>query len=887
MRMVQAITLLLYILPLASPASGAANKAPSKSSSESPASTAPTRFAAGRPVDCLHIKLELAVDVPKKHVDGVASLQLQALRSVESVVLDAHDFEVHQVQVALDGQPLKPAEYDNNGDSIEVFLDRSLDSGGEASVVIQYSVDDPDDGLTFFAPSEDEPDVPFLVWSQGEAETNSYWFPCFDHPNERQSTELIVTTDSKFQVSSNGELIERKEDAKAKQVTYHWLQDKPHVAYLVSMIVGEFHIERDTWRGKPVEYWAHPRFKDDVSRSFANTKRMLDFFSDKIGIEYPWHRYAQICCEGFGGGMENTSATTLGNRALHDARSILDGNSDGLIAHELAHQWWGDLLTCRDWAHLWLNEGFASYFEALWAEHDLGDDEFRYNMYRKARGAISGGKERPVVDRRYSSPGSMFDSRAYPKGAWILHMIRCSLGDDIFWQVLNRYGTQHANSTVETYDLRKAIEEHTGKSFERFFYDWTGRPGNPDITVTYKWLSQDGLAEVLVEQKQDADAFHFPLVIEFGFEGRDPITFKRDIKEKELRFFLPLPQRPRLVRIDPNQEVLMDLTEEKSKQLWTNQLGSDPNPVARIRAADHFADSSDVQDHKLLAAALGTEPFWAVQKAIAEALADVGGEIARDALIKGLTFQNNKARRVCIEQLAAFTDDAEVTKAIRPLAASGDPSYSAESAALETYAALGADDAYEVLVGALDRDSRSEVLRRSALVGLGELDSAEAADVLIEWTKKSKPRLCRPSALWALSSLIKDADLDEEMMQKVQEALEACLDDSGSRVRMAAVTAMGSFTSADKAMIKQIEEIAKDDENSRVRRVAERSLKALRKEQPMPDQLAELREELAETKERNEDLSERLSKLEANTTRGETTRSKRAAVGTPPLGGPS
>ncbi len=193
---------------------------------------------------------------------------------------------------------------------------------------------------------------------------------------------MIVTTKRGFQVSSNGHLVSKKENRADDTVTFHWLQDKPHVAYLVSLIVGDIEIVTDTWRDKPVEYWVHPRYEERVERTFKNTKRMLDFFSDKIGVEYPWDRYAQLCCYAYGGGMENTAATTLGDNSLHDERSILDSNTDGLIAHELAHQWWGDLLTCRDWAHLWLNEGFASYFQALWKEHDLGADEFAYDMYR-------------------------------------------------------------------------------------------------------------------------------------------------------------------------------------------------------------------------------------------------------------------------------------------------------------------------------------------------------------------------------------------------------------------------------------------------------------------------------------------------------------------------
>ncbi len=299
---------------------------------------APARFAADRPVDCLHIKLELNVDVENKHVDGRATIDLVPLRDVSSITLDAINFEISAVTLSAGGRKPSPVEYTNDGKHIEVLPADTLKVGKKVSLVIDYAVDNPENGLHFFGPSENEPDVPYIVWSQGEAVRNSHWFPCFDHPNERQTTEMIVTTKRGYQVSSNGRLVSKKENRPDDTVTFHWLQDKPHVAYLVSMIVGEFEIVRETWRGKPVEYWAHPRYKERIDRTFKNTTRMLDFFSDHIGVEYPWDRYAQICCEGYGGGMENTAATTLGQWALHDERSILDSNSDGLIAHELAHR---------------------------------------------------------------------------------------------------------------------------------------------------------------------------------------------------------------------------------------------------------------------------------------------------------------------------------------------------------------------------------------------------------------------------------------------------------------------------------------------------------------------------------------------------------------------
>jgi aminopeptidase N len=825
-----------------------------------------TRFAQDRPIDCVHIKLELNVNVEERIVTGSATLDLTALREVSSIRLDAVELDVDQVTVARDGHPAAEIDFVNDGKQLEIPLDEPLKTGEGATVKIEYGVENPRSGLHFFGPSEDEPDVPLVVWSQGESITNRYWFPSFDHPNERQSTEMIVTTRQGLSASSNGRLVSRTENDTKGTVTYHWLQEQPHVSYLVSLIVGDFHIERDSWRGKPVTYWVHPRYMDQVKDSFKNTIRMLDFFSDRIGIEYPWDRYAQICCEGFGGGMENTAATTLGNWTLHDKRSLLDSNSDGLIAHELAHQWWGDLLTCRDWAHIWLNEGFATYFEALWTEHDLGDDEFRYNMWGKAESAMRGGKDRPIVDRAYQSPDEMFDSRAYPKGAWVLHMIRKRLGDDLFWKALHKYGTDNALRTVETVDLRRAIEETTGQAFERFFYDWTERPGHPMVEVAFRWSANDKLAHVNVKQTQKEDAFHFPLELEFRFaEDTPPISLRREMTDKELSFYYPLPREPELVRMDPGQTVLMELKETKGHDLWRAQLLTDPDPIARIRAARHFGKSAADRDRRLLAKALQSESFWGVQREIAAALGDAGGDIARDALVKGTKLENHKARRACVEQLDSFRRNPIVIDAVRRIVENGDASYYVEAAAIDTYAQLAPDDAVEVLKRTLSRDSRQEVLRSAALRGLGTLGGAEVVPLLIEWTRPTKPRLARPSAIQALAAATRRSPLDEQTTNSIVTALAECLEDSGSRVRGAALQALGDLADPAKARstLPALRALAANEPEFRLRDAAERTIKTIESGKPADVQFADLRKELKEARDVNEELTERVKKLEA------------------------
>ncbi|MHC4107350.1 MAG: M1 family aminopeptidase [Planctomycetota bacterium] len=826
----------------------------------------PTRFAADRPVDCLHIKLDLNVDVESRHVDATATIDLTALRPVTTIRLDANELEVHGVKLARDGAALRDVRHLNDGSQLDVLLEKPLAAGEKATLVIDYTVDNPSTGLHFFGPSENEPDVPYVVWSQGESTFNSYWFPCFDNPNERQTTELVVTTSSDYAVSSNGRLLSKDENPRAGTVTYHWLQAQPHVAYLVSMIVGEFSITRETWRGKPVEYWVHPRYEERVSRSFRNTTRMLDFFSNSIGVEYPWDRYAQICCEGFGGGMENTSATTLGNRTLHDARSFLDSDADGLIAHEMAHQWWGDLLTCRDWAHLWLNEGFASYFEALWDEYDLGPDEFAYNMNRKARSARRGGRDRPIVDRAYSHSRAMFDSRAYPKGAWVLHMVRRRLGDELFWQVLNAYATGHAYQTVETVDLRKTIEQVTGRSFERFFYDWTERPGHPEVNVSYKWLSDDKLAKVSIKQTQKEAVFHFPLTIEFRFDGaRSPLRFEREISEREVTFYYPLPAAPAMVRVDPEQSVLMELEQRMGSDLWKTQLLEDPSALGRLRAAEHFRESTSDADRKLLASALESERFWGVQREIAGALAESGGEIARDALIAGLKFEDHKARRACVEQLDSFHGDETVLDAVRPLVVNGDPSYYVEAAAIETYAALEPADGLRVLESVLGRDSRGEIIRSAALTGLGRLSDPQVIPLLCEWTRPDKPRRARPAAIRAVARVTTNVYLDEQATEPIVEALTAALNDSGYRVRWSAASALGSLSEPAwaRSALGTLRAVAANDPRERLRRTAERTIEAIEKGEPAQVQVDELRDELKEILEKNEEMEDRLERLES------------------------
>lgn len=823
----------------------------------------PTRhFPTDRPVDMLHIRLDARVDLKAKTLTSRATLDVAALRDVKTIQLDAVGFEPRNLTIEMfDGKPA-PCDFENDGSHITLALPETLQAGRKMTIQMDYTVTDPPSGLSFFAPSKEDPEAPYLVWSQGESITNRYWVPCFDHPDEMQTTEIFCTVDDPNIAISNGRLVEEKKNSDGTK-TFHWLQDKQHVAYLMTLVVGEFFCKTEQWRGKPVSYYVRDKFKGKIDNSFHNTPAMLDYFSDKIGVEYPWDKYAQVCCYNFGGGMENTSATTLTEGTLHDDRAHLDEDSDGLVAHELAHQWWGDLLTCRDWAHIWLNEGFASYFEAIWDEKNLGAEEFAYNMSSKAESAISGGKDKPIVYYEYSDPDEQFDSRAYPKGAWVLHMIRRRLGDEVFWKAINAYCTRYSHKTVETDDLRRTLEEVTGRSMGRFFYDWTQRPGAPEVKVRYKWLAEDQMASVEVEQKQKEAAYEFPLKVTFDFGPSDPpFSVVHEMTEKKDRFFIPLAKRPTMVRIDPDQAVLMELDVDMPRDLWIAQLSEDKNPVGRIRAAKHLGEVGRPEDIRLLAERLGKEPFWAVQAAIAETLGESGEDEARDALLGAIAAKNAKARAAIVEALGNFAGDEAVAKALKEIVDKGDPSYRVEANAIKAFADVADEGVQEFLEPLMSRESDNEVIRGAVMSALGEHGGIGALDLLMDWTPAAKPYACRRAAVQALSEMLKKEDVSEDDKSRVVEAMTGCLKNGSRRLQNAAMDALGELGRSARSALPEIDRLAKLG-GPRVRTKAKETAKKIRTSAPPPAAVGDLSDQLTELKKECEKLKDQVKKLEA------------------------
>lgn len=827
----------------------------------------PLRVPVDRVLDILHIRLDLDVSLEKQTISGTATIEFEPNRPVSSFSLDSVGLDISTVRQLLpDGQPAKPLDFENTGKHLVVSYDDPLPRDQKQTIEITYQVQQPRSGLHFFQPTQTEPETPWMVWSQGEPEANRYWFPCFDHPHERQTTELIARVDRQFTVLSNGKLMEKKPVDGGKRTQFHWKQDKPHVSYLVTLVVGEFAIVEQDWRGRPVTYYVPPQQKNDAQRTFGRTLEMLDYFSERFGIEYPWEKYAQVVVEQFtSGGMENTSATTLYDGVIHDERALLDSTPDRLIAHELGHQWWGDLVTCRDWSHLWLNEGFATYCEVLWYEHKLGRDERDYLLYQKSSAARSGStKERPIVDRRYSAPRTMFDNRAYPKGGWVLHMLRSQMGDADFFRGLKRYGLEYSFRTAETSDFRKVFENLYGVSLERFFHDWTERKGHPQLHIKTTYQAADGFVKVDVEQRQQDEAFHFPLTIELTNtdEAGQSTVISPFIQEKKQTFLVPVKQRPELVRIDPEFTLLAEIEEEKSRSWWVAQLMKGPSVPERLRAVEHFGKSHEAADQDLLIACLEKDPFYAVRAQIAKALDKKRNDRVRKALLAGIEQNDPRVRRACLAALGQFEGDKSVETALKDKHEQGDPSYYVEAEIVEALAKITKTPDRALLTACLGKDSHRDVIRTKALNGLSRCADVAALETLAEWTRLGRSRTARMAAMQALASALNRHEFPKEKQTDSVKLFYNYLDEPGPRIRRAALQALAEIPHLAPDAKQRIASMAQHDADGRVRVAAETALKKFDDDKPASDHVKKLQTELEQLKEQYKKLEEKLQQIQ-------------------------
>ncbi|MHB8378134.1 MAG: M1 family aminopeptidase [Dehalococcoidia bacterium] len=807
-------------------------------------------------VDVRHIKLEIRIDPARKSIAGTATHRLQAINDgVRGVDFDAVEMRITAVTVAG-----KPARFDYSDPVLHVSFPRPLRAGAEAEVAITYAAQ-PRRGLYFVEPDRDYPKKPLQAWTQGQDEDSRHWYPCIDFPNHQQTSEVIVTVPASMISIGNGELKSVTEHRRAATKTYHWYQAVPHVTYLLSQVVGEFAETVHDVDGTPAQYYGPSGREDDLEATLGRTPEMLRFFGQHIGVRYPYAKYAQTFVSDFiFGGMENISATTLTDTSLLDRRARLDADSDGLIAHELAHQWFGDLLTCRDWAHGWLNEGFATYFEALFTEHHKGLDEFRYELYQNTRiyiGEDANRYRRPIVNNVYHEPIDLFDRHLYEKGSLVLHMVRTLLGDGLWWKSVQHYVAKHRSTNVTTPDLQRAIEAATGRNIDWLFDQFVYRGGHPSLRLGFEWDEGAKQAKLTVAQTQDdQQLFRLPVDVDFTVDGK-PHAFNVDVTGTQHTFFFALPAKPQMVRFDPGHNFLKTVEFKRPKDMLLYQLKHDDDVVGRIDAAKELAKLGARQAIDALQDAVLHDAFWGVQNEAARALGSMKTAAARDALLACLHVRHPKARRGVVAGLGEFRDEQAAT-ALEQIVRKGDPSYYVEAQAAHALGQTRSPRAFAALAVAMKKESMNDVIRSNALIGMAELKDERALPVAIEWTRRGKSNPVRAAAASVLGKLAK---LSDRAKDQVYDRLVELLNDEWLRVRLNAVYALVEVN--DTKALPELGRVIARDLDGRVLRAAREAMARIREGADKGDAIRKLRADFDILLADNRALKDRLDKLEA------------------------
>lgn len=636
------------------------------------------RVTATKVNDLVHTKLEVSFDYAKRYLYGKEWVTLKPhFYATDSLSLDAQGMDIKMVAlVGVNGNiPLKYSYHDNK---LSVILNKKYTNAEKYTVYIAYTAK-PDElkvkgsaaitdakGLYFINPDGTDLNKPTQIWTQGETESSSAWFPTIDKPDQKTTQEISITVQSKYTTLSNGKLITQKANTNGTR-TDTWKMDLPHSPYLFMMAVGDFKITKDTYKGKEVNYYLEPRFAPYAKQIFGKTPSMMKFYSDILGVDYPWNKYSQVVARDYvSGAMENTTATLHGEHVQKTARELLDGNEEGTIAHELFHQWFGDYVTAESWSNLTMNESFATFGEIIWHGYDAGKDAEDKSRYEKLQSYISSTKngESPVLARfHYADKEDMFDNVSYAKGSVILYALKNQMGDAAFYKGLNKYLTTNAFKNGETHQLRLAFEDISGKDWSPYFNQWYYAGGHPILAVDYGY--SNGKATIKVKQTQDTavQTFTLPVKIDIHVNGQK-IRKEILINQREQDFAFDVAAKPALIDFDVDKIIVGEINDNKTADNYYYQYKNAPAYANRIEALQFIMQSKAKSGQQVLLVGLK----------------DISGDL-RALSIDGLNLEDAEIKAAALPlllQLAKSDKDTEVrSAAISKLAETGDQSYTA------------------------------------------------------------------------------------------------------------------------------------------------------------------------------------------------------------------
>jgi aminopeptidase N len=743
-------------------------------------------YARSKDYDLQHSKIGLRFQPEEKKVIGEVIHSLALLHDgLESISFDSVGLQIESVRVNKGA-----AKFASTGTKLVVTLPKGSKAGAKYDVEIKYQ-GTPTKGLYFILPDKDYPNRPLEIWTQGESEDTRYYLPTYDYPNDRLTTETILTVPASWLTVSNGKLISVT-DVREGMKTWTWRESQPSSTYLFTVVAGEFVEVKDSWRDIPVTYYAPKDRGDRLNPNYNRTTAMIELFSKKLGVDYPWEKYSQAMVDEFvAGGMENSSATTNTAESLRNPKLALEyeQNEDPLISHELGHQWFGDLVTTKDWGNIWLNEGFATFMETVWSESHFGKETADFDRWEGAKRwfAMRSLYDKPIV--RYDFEESEeFDGNAYGKGGWVLYMLRRNLGEDAFYAGLKHYLEVNRGKNVMTSDLAKALEEATHTNVDAFFDQWIYGAGAPKFDLSYVYDETKKQVGLTVNQTQKREGhvglFDVPVEVEITTANGPKLYPIHVTKESEV-FTFPADSAPLMVLFDKGTQILKSAQFKKEKKELLYQLEKAGESADRADAAEGLAKlKSDDEAAAGLGDALRKDKSSGVRRTAATSLGELGSASAAKQLLEALnSVKEPWVRGSIVLALENFKDDAAVVARLQAVARE-DSSYRARGAALRTLGRIKPAGAYETLAAAVTADSPDGFLREAALGGLGALGDEKAVPLLKEWAAPGKDMDSRDAAISSLARLQKD---NKELTQVIA----GYLQDSHFPVRRTAIYALG------------------------------------------------------------------------------------------------
>lgn len=778
----------------------------------------PAHHAPNREFHMSNVIIRLNFDMHTKTLFGKVSETITPFRtSLDSIHLNAVD--MHISSVTMNGTGLN---YRYDGNILTIFFTRPYGLNDKLTYTITYSTQ-PTRGIFFISPDEGYPKRNPEVWSMSEPEDARYWFPCHDYPDDFTASEMIVTVPADWTVISNGLLKDVTDVKGGSEKKFDWVESRPHVVYLISVIAGKFEEFKDHLGTLPIDYYSDPKYGTMIQSDFSKEPDIVKFYSQVTGQPYPWEKLALTTVTNFTwGGEENVSAITLTDGTLHDRDAEPEVSSVPLIAHETAHQWFGDLLTTRDWANSWLNEGFATYFEALYREHAYGKAAFQYEMYRNHNQTIEAdnAKRKPTVDNRYYHPVEVFSTYIYPRGASMLNMLRFYLGDTLFYRAIRHYVSEYKHRSVDTHDLAQAITEATGYNMNWFFREWLYKAGHPDFDVSYSYSPSSQTVTMHVEQIQTVDSLTpvYRMPVDIQIVTALSSQMKRVWVDSLVNTFtFHSDARPLMVNFDQGHWLLDEVLFPKSAEQLAYQLKNDSDVVGRIWAARQLEANHKDSAEVPLMMALKDDSFWGVRKLCATLLGDYKNEESRTALLQAVGDKDPRVQVSAIDALGEFKHNDRIARLLWG-AFYDRTNYFVRAAAITAITKVDPHRAIHVIYTALDRNSYHDIIRTTALRNLTKIKPDMAHEIAVNYSKYGEPNDLRTAGI----SVMTDLDMDHHETIRL---LSKYLSDPYIWVRAGAINGLGKV--GGKSVIPLLEKRMKVEPDARLVDMAKKAIASI------------------------------------------------------------